>query len=358
MAERNNHNEHGNVSTTPSGDSSSFLEALTGRELNHYAIPVRQRLKQLFHRVVGDFWYTKTAELQAHADGIRAEANDKARFSSILTEAAAKKAAENPALVDRYIERHTSEGLREQEHLEQLLKNTVNEIDDMSASGQAESLNGSDAPLDEDWLTYFLEIAKTKSADHMKTYLSKIMAGEIRHPGSFSMQTIQSLALFNYEVGQCFQILCRLSIGPVAHLKAFVSSMNLGNAASNVLMPFGLSFPVLNILNEHNLIIADTNSYHSYNYLWKNRIVFEFAGTKVLIQKNDKAGKDPDLGRCHGVAFTRSGTELRSIIAMEWNVDYVKAFCHFLAENNCALLKVIESVDGDGKRIYKGSKIF
>jgi hypothetical protein len=69
-----------------------------------------------------------------------------------------------------------------------------------------------DADLDEDWLNYFSEIAGQKSSQEMQKLMGRILAGEIRRPGSFSPLSIHALSTLTPSVAQKFQALCSVTV--------------------------------------------------------------------------------------------------------------------------------------------------
>jgi hypothetical protein len=50
------------------------------------------------------------------------------------------------------------------------------------------------AEIEDDWLNLFARLAEDKSSEELKHLFGKILAGEIRRPGSFSLRTIQLMA--------------------------------------------------------------------------------------------------------------------------------------------------------------------
>jgi Protein of unknown function (DUF2806) len=50
------------------------------------------------------------------------------------------------------------------------------------------------AEIEDDWLNLFARLAEDKSSDDLRRLFGKILAGEIKKPGSFSLRTIQLLS--------------------------------------------------------------------------------------------------------------------------------------------------------------------
>jgi hypothetical protein len=119
-----------------------------------------------------------------------------------------------------------------------------------------------------------------------------------------------------------------------------------GNAASNALQKFGLSFQALNVLHEQGLIIPDYNSYMDYRpciavnrsvaapFIYLNK-PWGLAGTNALTAITDA----PEL-RLHGVALSRSGVELLSIVDPEPDDSYTSALQTFLTSRGYTMVPV------------------
>jgi hypothetical protein len=69
-----------------------------------------------------------------------------------------------------------------------------------------------DAEISADWLNYFSDIAAQKSDPEMQRLMGRILAGEIRKPGSFSPMTISVLSTLTPVVAQRFELLCSVAL--------------------------------------------------------------------------------------------------------------------------------------------------
>lgn len=72
-------------------------------------------------------------------------------------------------------------------------------------------VDGDQDELNVDWLNHFSDIAGKKSAPEMQELLGRILAGEIRRPGSFSPMCISVLANLTPLVAKKFEALCSVS---------------------------------------------------------------------------------------------------------------------------------------------------
>jgi hypothetical protein len=71
--------------------------------------------------------------------------------------------------------------------------------------------NISDAPVDPDWLTRYWRTVQDISQEDAQLIFGKILAGEVKQPGTFSIRTIDLLAALTKKEGEDFRWLCAFS---------------------------------------------------------------------------------------------------------------------------------------------------
>ena len=104
-----------------------------------------------------------------------------------------------------------------------------------------------------------------------------------------------------------------------------------GDAAQNSLESYGLSFDVLNRLNEHALVIPDYNSFNTY-------VVVDHSTTDVELHHQGirwdcdilTDGRKKVPVNLHGVALTVAGRELSRFVSSEPMEGYTEALKEFL----------------------------
>jgi hypothetical protein len=194
------------------------------------------------------------------------------------------------------------------------------------------------------------------TSEQMKRLFGKILAGEIRHPQSYSIKTVRLVAQLDNRAAELFRVICSLSVS--LRLQTILSPnttatntilldarvVYLGsNAASNSLYSYGINFDSLNILNEYEFIIADYNSYMDY----RPAIVLHPAGTPLpltyqnvpwaLVPKTPRDGSQPL--QLNGVGFSHVGRELLPIVETTPNEAYTAALQKFFDEQGLTLTK-------------------
>ena len=119
------------------------------------------------------------------------------------------------------------------------------------------------------------------------------------------------------------------------------------NAGDNSLREYGLPFDVLNILNEHGLVIADYNSWGDYKLsvvAIKSgaRVValpLTYQGTKWALQPTDESRTFDDL-KLNGVAMTSAGKELTRVIEIEPVPAYDEALNRYFESRDVRMTPV------------------
>ena len=80
-------------------------------------------------------------------------------------------------------------------------------VDHLTApSSRTESEPNSDsAEVDSDWLNYFGGYAEKARSEKVRDLWARVLAGEVRHPGSFSLTTLRVLAELDQQMALWFQ---------------------------------------------------------------------------------------------------------------------------------------------------------
>jgi hypothetical protein len=202
-------------------------------------------------------------------------------------------------------------------------------------------------PISEDWLNAFESEAAQMSSEQMQILLGKILAGEIRRPTSYSIKTIKLMAQLDNRAAAFFSLLCSLSISVrVPNLNIVIDArvVSMGNAGSNSLQAYGLGFDALNILQEYGLIISAYNSYMDY----RMAVVHDGNVSLPMVYQNAQWALLPKVAppvphqefNVHGVAFSRSGKELLSIVDIKTNAKYTEAFNNFFDQQGMTMTRV------------------
>jgi Protein of unknown function (DUF2806) len=200
----------------------------------------------------------------------------------------------------------------------------------------------SERPVDEDWLTKFARVSEVRSDPEMQAYFAKILAGEIKVPGSFSPVTLDVASRLTTDVALIFQVFCNASLRHV--FGEFVLAEPFGgNPGSNTLSSIGLSYGVLTQLQDAGLIHTDLTSYNTFPPIaFAGR--FEIAGVLYSAVPKDPKALHPGATapvRMGVVNFTRAGRELRRIVHMSPNPVVIQKISEFLQRFDLTLEAVV-----------------
>lgn len=305
--------------------------------------PIRKNFIKAFGQLCTAAVDIPVAKLQSKADEIRAESKARIQIINKQGEQLTGQLDVPKEYVEKASEKFASKIIKEQLNLDEIGMNAANNL-------KNEELNNKETKIEEisdDWLNEFENYAKLKSSDDMKLIFGKILSGEIQEPGSFSIRTVRLISQLDNKAAKLFQKLCSQSVsmylGGVHIFDARVVSLN-GNAASNSLTQYGLSFDNLNILQEYGLIITDYNSYMDYAPCIFNEQMQLTAslkyGNKYYGLKSKNKEKHDKKARFNGVALTAAGKELLQIIPLENAEEYKADFEEFLSQKHLELVEV------------------
>lgn len=279
-------------------------------------VPLPKRVKRSFWRAtarlvtgatdIGAAWF------EAKAQSIRTEGAARDVVTMAAAKAAAVRFGGNEELGERAVQHFASRIVKEQINREETLRVATEEL------RQDPPPEDSDEEIEEDWLNQFADIAAKVSNEDMQTYLGKILAGEIRKPGSFSAASILTLTTISRQDAQRFETLCNISLG---HGDVKVLATPYGDPGNNALAPLGLSYTVLCELRVAGLLLPDITSQTNFDD-WPYTESWEFC--RRLARLRPLEGDPPKLGDHSIILFSRAGVELRKILSLEPNPQYVE----------------------------------
>jgi hypothetical protein len=325
-------NENNNAEIIEADSVDSAVDLVTDA-VSGIPAPIRKNALKAFAQLC-----TAAIEIPvAHLEGIAAEkrAETKARIKIIDTQAAqiASQMEVDPEYARVAVKKYGQKIVREQVNLDSIVEIAAAELRN---DNQAESGEKQQTPdISQDWLNVFEREACDKSSDEMKLLFGKILAGEVRKPASYSIRTIKLLSQLDNQAANLFHTLASLAstlrVGDHI-IDSRVISLG-GNAGSNSLGEYGLSFGALNTLQEYGLIISDYNSYMGYEPCIVNdnnsvSIPFQFQGKLFALKRIDSSKPIRDI-KVHGVALTKAGKELLDIVDIDPHQKYAEKLIEF-----------------------------
>ncbi len=223
---------------------------------------------------------------------------------------------------------------------------------DKAATFAADELSKREIPehtvseISDDFLNAYEKEASQMSTDGMRRLFGRILAEEVVAPGTFSIKTVRLAAQLDNAVATAFRNLCSLScyisLPNGVMLDARVCSLG-SNAAANGLSTYGLSFDVLNTLQEYGLIISDFNSYMNYGQAvpvnLTARVAFDYLNARYVLVSKAPITAMPEFN-VHGVALSKTGKELATAIELIENNAYTTALRTFFDSQGYVMTKL------------------
>lgn len=304
-----------------------LVEAITSAAA---AVPdrVKSNIFQAMGRLIGAAVEVPAAYLEGKAQGFRDDAAGRTLVSKAAAEAAAARIREDPALAGRAVDHYAERMLREQRNRENVAALAIAEL-------AANPPDNADAKaVTDDWLDMFARLAEGRSDADVQAHFGKLLAEEIRAPGSFAPATMQVLSLLTPATAKLFQNLCAITATfDAVEGFACVLCAPFGLPGQNSLQPFGLSYLDLNVLNTVGLVHGDWTAWRELP-----RIVFRLgvrvANTRILEAQPISAPPSEHMlksVRSGVVNLTPTGLELRRIVHATPHPDYVQGLSAWIA---------------------------
>lgn len=144
--------------------------------------------------VIGSALRVPDAYFAGIAKGISADADAKTQVKLLIAGEVGKRALIDEALIDRMAQRWLGEQVGKQINREAVAVEAAADLKETPPEG--------DVPVDEDFLAKFNSYAECATTEQMQKLFGRVLAGEIRKPGTFSMATLHTLSLIDQRVAK------------------------------------------------------------------------------------------------------------------------------------------------------------
>lgn len=186
----------------------------------------------------------------------------------------------------------------------------------------------SEEPVSKDWTTRFISIAQDISNAELKNLWAQILAGEIEHPNSFSLRTLDLLKNISQDEAEKIQNIYKCC------LQDFYGN-NYIFGYINSLESMGISFSDALILDELNLCKSDL----VYTISKKQGTYFKVGNTNNLIMITNETEADINMP-C--IKLTKIGNQIFNITNVEYKNDDIVALLEFLRQNKKLKFELID----------------
>jgi hypothetical protein len=129
---------------------------------------------------------------------------------SAIAKSAGEIAGADIPTIDRALKVLVRKEYRKQSNREAVAAEALHELKSDTISSDNEKTTPA---LDEDWLNVFERFAEDASTDRMQGLWGRVLAGEIRRPGRFSLRTLRFLSEFSQSDAVLFAEVANIAIG-------------------------------------------------------------------------------------------------------------------------------------------------
>ena len=184
--------------------------------------------------------------------------------------------------------------------------------------------------VEKDWFFKWMEISQTVSRENVQEILAKILSGEVKNSGSFSLRTLDILKNLSKIELALFQSFCDIaySIPMLGDTLTCLICEPYGNPGDNGMLSLGLSYSNLTILQDAGLIQGDLNAWRKFQIPEMLQIPFALGSTSIIMQPTTET--TTIQARVKIINFTSVGLELRSVLNIGTNLDYNSKFLEWV----------------------------
>jgi hypothetical protein len=203
---------------------------------------------------------------------------------------------------------------RRQRNIEQVVAQAAEELQNAPDS------EVSDQQVDPDWTTQFFIHAQDVSNEDMQKIWAKLLAGEVKRPGSFSLRTLNAVKAMSQQEGEIFARLCSVIWYDVDGEKLWA----LTDAKWVHAEDSPLSFNYTDCLRMQECGLVDVASTHCTIWMPASGFFLSYYGSGFFFQKGSSAKPrfQLDAGTFH---WTTTGEELARIASGMRSQLYLEA---------------------------------
>lgn len=197
--------------TTTEDESNTTLDVVTDLALDAaIPAPIRKNAFKAFDRLCSALIDVPVGALERRAAEKRAESEARIKIRDEITTQITQQIKVNPEYALRAGHKYAEKIIREQLNLDKISAIAANELKNSESSNPTDpdisepnkkqstdstnqESNGSEEKIiNDDWLNSFETEARSKSTEEMQLRFGRILAGEIRQPGSYSPKAMQT----------------------------------------------------------------------------------------------------------------------------------------------------------------------
>lgn len=160
-----------------------------------------------FDRLLGGIFDCASAPLEARAARKRAESKAEINFIEAVGGKAIKRLEADPDFADNAIENFYGTAMRQYKNKSEVVREAFKSLEHEPPSAEQTS-SGPDI-LDESFLNRFERYAEEASTEALRVKWGKVLAAEIRKPGTFSTKVMRIVDELEPSTAQLFERICK-----------------------------------------------------------------------------------------------------------------------------------------------------
>jgi hypothetical protein len=262
-------------------------------------------------------WWSKSREPVTQAKAEVEATLIRVKAIEPVAEALGISKEEATGLVFRSEQREYFDRLRQQRNIESVVQGAI----EMAPS----SVN--DRPVDEDWTADFFDSCKNIGDTEMQTLWSRILAGEVAEPGSFSKRALSFVKSLSKAEAQLFTKFCGCLWHHPQHGYLYIRVKD-----DNIIGGAGVSFRELLELGSLGLISVDDKTALSFNAASSVPVMYYFDEALWLYPRI----KDGQVS-IPALPLTQLGESLSRISGAKPNENYKAATFELLSNQNIVM---------------------
>lgn len=243
---------------------------------------------------------------------------------SVLVESSVSEKTQllpDAALEQRVITRMAYQETKRQSNIEHITQHAADELHD-------EQKIGPEKP-DSDWTTRFFRLAEDITTDQMQMLWGKVLAGEIRRPGSYSLRALDLLKNITQQEAEMF-----VKVGKIAFAtgnKTFIPNPDHGKYLEE---QFGLKFTDFLLLREIDLLVANDLEFSLGPAEDDTQTVFTCGSTCVFVERPKGTPKQA----LAAIVFTEIGRQLLQLVEKSpASPEYIRKFASYFRKEGVTL---------------------
>jgi hypothetical protein len=250
-------------------------------------------------RLIGATVEIPAAWFEQKAQGIRDETEARSKMMQTLAEKSTELGLSDPKLLERGLNSMLGRAYREQENREAVAGKVLEQL-------RLDPPPEDSAGPSDDWLNLFEDFASKASSEWVRENWARVLAGEIRKPSSFSLQTMSFLAQLDQPSALAVErALMKVMNGSIAMIGNVsgdeYETLNLARSLG-IVHQFDTDTVVTNIFNEHGRIVYRQNN--------------------VAVVVNGPAGGEIKI---NGSAISRVARELHPVLMPTFSEDAISS---------------------------------